>query len=245
MRARRYQQSNFILFMLVLEVCGLQGCWTGSGSECEKTAFVPGHDLAGEGFDVVRMRRTGAYVINVKTHLADNHTCTLCPNRFQNKQVKNSKTFSSHSLFMASSLSLNFLHFNPDSFFAPPAVSPSPSALCHTSFNYFLSPPASQCTSCNFSPPQIQRLPAAVLDWRPFSRCSKQLSSALHHSVDSLLRSSNSLVNNNWGLGLSLDDIGKAVLGGSRSDLAKFARSQHSVDKATFAIHEISCTYYR
>lgn len=84
-----------------------------------------------------------------------------------------------------------------------------------------------------------------MLDWRPFSRCSKQLSSALHHSVDSLLRSSNSVVNNNWGLDLSLEDIGKAVLGGSRSDLAKFARSHHSVDKATFAIHEISCTYYR
>lgn len=92
---------------------------------------------------------------------------------------------------------------------------------------------------------QIQKLPAAVLDWRPFSRCSKQLSSALHHSVDSLLRSSSSLVNNNWDVGLSLENYGNAVLGGSRSDLAKFARSQHSVDKATFAIHEISCTYYR
>ncbi|MEQ2189808.1 hypothetical protein GOODEAATRI_029147, partial [Goodea atripinnis] len=56
---------------------------------------------------------------------------------------------------------------------------------------------------------------------------------------------SNSLVNNNWGLDLSLDKIGQAVLGGSRSDLAKFARSQHSEDKATFAIHEISCSYYR
>lgn len=44
---------------------------------------------------------------------------------------------------------------------------------------------------------------------------------------------------------MSLENIGNAVLGGSRSDLAKFARSQHSVDKATFAIHEISCTYYR
>uniref|UniRef100_A0A8C6SVI7 Perforin 1.5 n=1 Tax=Neogobius melanostomus TaxID=47308 RepID=A0A8C6SVI7_9GOBI len=151
-----------------------QGCYT--GSECEKASFVPGHNLAGEGFDVVRLRRTGAYVINVKAHLSDNRTCTLCPNRFQQGQ--------------------------------------------------------------------IQRLPAAVLDWRPLSRCSKQLSSALHHSVDSLLRSSNSLVSNNWGLGLSLDEIGKVVLGGSRSDLAKFARSQHSVDRATFAIHEISCTYY-
>lgn len=92
---------------------------------------------------------------------------------------------------------------------------------------------------------QIQKLPGAVLDWRPFSRCSKQLSSALHHSVDSLLRSSSSQVRNNWGVGLSLENIGNAVLGGSHSDLANFARLQHSVDKATFAIHEISCTYYK
>lgn len=160
----------------MLEVCRVQGCQLGSGSQCEKAPFVPGYNLAGEGFDVVRMRRTGAYVINVKDHLTDNDTCTLCQNRFQHGQ--------------------------------------------------------------------IQKLPATVLDWRPFSRCSKQLSSALHHSVDSLLRSSNSLVNNNWGMGLSLENIGNALLGGSRSDLAKFARSQHNVDKATFAIHEISCTYY-
>ena len=92
---------------------------------------------------------------------------------------------------------------------------------------------------------QVEKLPAAVLDWRPFSRCSKQLSGALHHSVDSLIKSSSSMVKNNWGVGLSLEDVGKAVLGGSRSEMAKFAHSQHSVDKATFAIHEISCTYYR
>ncbi|XP_062418144.1 perforin 1.5 isoform X1 [Pungitius pungitius] len=180
MQAGGHRRSNVVVFRLtalvILEVCRAQGCRVGSGAECEKAPFVPGHNLAGEGFDVVRMRRTGAYVINVKAHLADNHTCTLCPNRFQGGQM--------------------------------------------------------------------QRLPAAVLDWRPFSRCTKQLSSALHHSVDSLLRSSNSLVNNNWGLGLSLETVGKALLGGSRSDLAKFARSQHSVDKATFATHEISCTYY-
>ncbi|KAM6930651.1 perforin 1.5 [Xenentodon cancila] len=172
----RHSVLMILTLQIVLEVQRVQSCWTGTGSECEKAPFVPGHNLAGEGFDVVRLRRTGAYIINVKAHLADNRTCTLCPNRFQKDQ--------------------------------------------------------------------IQRLPAAVLDWRPFSRCTKQLSSALHHSVDSLLRSSNALVNNNWGLGLSLDNFGQALMGGSRSDLAKFARLQHSVDKATFAIHEISCTYY-
>lgn len=92
MQAAGYQRSCYVLFTLaltvMLEVCRVQMCRIGSGSECEKAPFVPGHNLAGEGFDVVRMRRTGAYVINVKGHLADNHTCTLCPNRFQNGQVK-------------------------------------------------------------------------------------------------------------------------------------------------------------
>ncbi|XP_029915888.1 perforin 1.5 [Myripristis murdjan] len=180
MAADGFQLSNLFLFMLalpiVLEVRRVQACWIGSGPECEKAPFVPGHNLAGEGFDVVRMRRTGAYVIDVKAHLSDNNTCTLCPNRYNEGE--------------------------------------------------------------------IQKLPAAVLDWRPFSRCSKQLSSALHHSVNSLLRSSSSLVTNNWGTELNLDELGKAVFGGSRSDMAKFARSQDSVDKATFATHEISCTYY-
>lgn len=214
MYAAGYRKRKHVLFtmalMVMLQICGVQSCQIGSGSECEKAPFVPGHNLAGEGFDVVRMQRTGAYVINVKGHLTDNNTCTLCPNRFQNGQVTNCKTRYS-----------NFPHYNPFSIYL----------YLHLQLAFHF--------------PQIQKLPAAVLDWRPFSRCSKQLSSALHHSVDSLLRSSNSLVNNNWGLGLSLENYGNAVLGGSRSDLAKFARSQHSVDRATFAIHEIGCTYYR
>lgn len=168
------------MFPLILSLLSLldstAACRSGTPSECEKAPFVPGYNLAGEGFDVVKMRRKGAYLINVKTHNTDNGTCTLCENRFQGGQV--------------------------------------------------------------------QKLPAMVLDWRPFSRCSKQLSSALHHTVDSLVKSSSALINNNWGIDLNLDTYGKVLLGGSRSDIAKFARTQHNVDKATFALHEITCTYY-
>lgn len=91
MQAGMYERRHFFLFILalsMLEVQRVQGCRTGTGAECEKAPFVPGHNLAGEGFDVVRLRRTGAYIINVKAHLADNHTCTLCPNRFQKGEVK-------------------------------------------------------------------------------------------------------------------------------------------------------------
>lgn len=149
-------------------------CQSGSQEECEKAPFVPGYNLAGEGFDIVRMRRKGAFLINVKSHMV-NGTCTVCKNRFQGGQM--------------------------------------------------------------------QKLPSAVRDWRPFSRCSKQLSSTLHHSVDSLMKSSTSLINK-WEMDLSLDDIGKVILGGSRSDIAQFAQFQNAVDKSTFALHDISCTYY-
>lgn len=129
MQVKRYRRSNFIVFILALEVCGIQGCWTGSGSECEKAPFVPGHDLAGEGFDVVRMRRTGAYVINLKAHLADNQTCTLCTNRFQSGQVKNCKTFSSHSFSIAFFTLFCLKHLFHYS--APPAVFSSFCTILH------------------------------------------------------------------------------------------------------------------
>ncbi|KAF4109873.1 hypothetical protein G5714_009125 [Onychostoma macrolepis] len=36
----------------------------------------------------------------------------------------------------------------------------------------------------------------------------------------------------------------KSDFGGSRSDIAQFAQSQNAMDKAIFALHELSCTYY-
>ncbi|KAJ8381013.1 hypothetical protein SKAU_G00017910 [Synaphobranchus kaupii] len=165
-----------VILSILMQVNRCTGCRTGSLAECEKAPFVPGYNLAGEGFDLVRMHRKGAYVIDVKAYVMPNDTCTLCENPFQEGQT--------------------------------------------------------------------QKLPASVLDWRPFSRCKKQLSSALHHSVDSLIRSSASLINNDWGMGLNLDDLGAVILKGSRSEIAQFARFQYSLDKATFATHEISCTHY-
>ncbi|XP_035235612.1 perforin 1.5 isoform X1 [Anguilla anguilla] len=162
--------------LLLLQVSRCAGCRTGSLSECQAAPFVPGHNLAGEGFDVVRMQRKGAYVIDVRAYLSPNGTCALCENRLQGGRA--------------------------------------------------------------------QKVPASVLDWRPFSRCRKQLSSALHHSVDSLVRSSASLVDSDWGAGLNVEDLGVAILRGSRSEIAQFARAQFSLDKATFATHEISCTHY-
>uniref|UniRef100_A0A671P1G1 C2 domain-containing protein n=1 Tax=Sinocyclocheilus anshuiensis TaxID=1608454 RepID=A0A671P1G1_9TELE len=51
----------------------------GSLKECENVPFVPGHNLAGEGFDVVTMERRGSYVINTETWDLGNGTCKLLP----------------------------------------------------------------------------------------------------------------------------------------------------------------------
>ncbi|KAI2661587.1 Perforin-1 [Labeo rohita] len=130
---------------LILTHWGMSSaCHTGSHDECEKVPFVPGYNLAGEGFDVVSMRRKGAFLINVKSHV-DNGTCTVCKNRFQGGQM--------------------------------------------------------------------QKLPSVVRDW-------------LQHPLI-----------NKWEMGLSLDDIGKAILGGSRSDIAQFAKFQNAMDNYRVTEH--------
>ncbi|TSL10189.1 Perforin-1 [Bagarius yarrelli] len=169
----------YLLFYIgtILNICSQNSaCRLGTETECKVAPFVPGYNLAGEGFDVVSLRRKGAYLINVKSYVFENNTCIVCENRLQKGQ--------------------------------------------------------------------LQKLPLAVVDWRPISQCSK-MSSALHHSVDSLIKSSSSLISNNWVVDLSLDEIGNAILMGSSSNIAKFAQSQHMMDKVTFALQEISCTYYR
>uniref|UniRef100_A0A672KQE3 Perforin 1 n=1 Tax=Sinocyclocheilus grahami TaxID=75366 RepID=A0A672KQE3_SINGR len=50
--------------------------------ECEDAPFVPGHNLAGEGFDVVTMKRKGSYVINMEKWDLGNGTCKLENNNY-------------------------------------------------------------------------------------------------------------------------------------------------------------------
>uniref|UniRef100_A0A8C1XWM3 Uncharacterized protein n=1 Tax=Cyprinus carpio TaxID=7962 RepID=A0A8C1XWM3_CYPCA len=56
----------------------------GASKECKDAPFVPGYNLAGEGFDVVTMERKGAYVINTEIWDLGKGTCKLRKNEYMN-----------------------------------------------------------------------------------------------------------------------------------------------------------------
>lgn len=76
--------SSFLL-LVFLPPC--LGCQTSSFTECQKVPFVPGHNLVGEGFDVVKLQTSGALVINMKDYMVGGAqgNCTVCYNRLLNQ----------------------------------------------------------------------------------------------------------------------------------------------------------------
>ena len=75
--------------MLSLPQCTYQSCEEGKPEECLDAEFAPGTNLAGEGFDITKLERKGAFVIDTNLWKRKDKRCTLCRNPYlENKKQK-------------------------------------------------------------------------------------------------------------------------------------------------------------
>ncbi|KAJ8287229.1 hypothetical protein GJAV_G00049150 [Gymnothorax javanicus] len=167
---------HLCLVVLLGHLGGVLTCRVGTQEECEAAPFVPGHNLAGEGFDIIRLQHKGAYVIDLQTFLNANNSCTLCENTLLRDE--------------------------------------------------------------------LQKLPVSVLDWRSFTNCKQELSSALLNTVASVAESATDLIENDWTVGLGIEDLVNLTVGGSHSTAVEFASAASAVDKSVLTSHQLSCSHY-
>uniref|UniRef100_A0A3B1JGA0 Perforin 1.9 n=1 Tax=Astyanax mexicanus TaxID=7994 RepID=A0A3B1JGA0_ASTMX len=72
----------WVVLAAVLPPPTCQSCFQGKAAQCQNAEFAPGSDLAGEGFDITKMQRKGAFVIDMSTWMTKKKTCTLCKNPY-------------------------------------------------------------------------------------------------------------------------------------------------------------------
>ncbi|KAM8960040.1 perforin-1 [Pelodytes ibericus] len=154
-------------------------CQTRKSEKCRKLPFVPGHNILGEGVDIVTMKKTRASLLDLQKYFSPDKTCTVCQNPYKNMT--------------------------------------------------------------------LQKLPMAMVDWKPYSSCSRTVSSELSHSTFSLAENMASAVKNNWEAGLELIHTvanAKLVLAGSHSKTNDFIQGKTGSDRYSFVKQELNCVYY-
>ncbi|XP_069838372.1 perforin-1-like [Dendropsophus ebraccatus] len=105
-----------------------------------------------------------------------------------------------------------------------------------------------QCVLCNnpHNNDVLQKLPKALVDWRPETSCSRDIQSLVSRSTVSVAEESTSSVQNDWKVGLNLNIVVnvKTALGGSRSQTAKYAESKTVTDNYSFLSQKLECAFY-
>lgn len=74
-----------ILLSLLSLACSY---YTAEGPICDDAPFFPGYNLLGEGYDIVTLKRKGAYLIDVKTYKSPSGTCHLFDNPYQGDKAQ-------------------------------------------------------------------------------------------------------------------------------------------------------------
>ncbi|RVE69901.1 hypothetical protein OJAV_G00082350 [Oryzias javanicus] len=105
------------------------------------------------------------------------------------------------------------------------------------------------CTLCSnpYMKNRKQKLPLSVVDWRPTHSCNAKVSSRIYKSSESLVKSTTSLIENNWKVDLDLtnkDKSGSLMFAGTHSKLAGYSMDKTKSDKFSFTTQGASCEYY-
>nr|XP_054596192.1 perforin-1-like [Nothobranchius furzeri] len=81
--------STCASLLLVFPPCTHQLCRYETSTQCEEAEFAPGSNLAGEGFDITKMERKGAFVLDMNKWKRKDKSCMLCINPYlDNKKQK-------------------------------------------------------------------------------------------------------------------------------------------------------------
>ncbi|KAG8548773.1 hypothetical protein GDO81_024237, partial [Engystomops pustulosus] len=117
------------------------------------------------------------------------------------------------------------------------------------SFLFDLQEVEKRCTVCENPHNQnvLQKLPKALVDWRPESTCSRNIQGSVSQSKVSVANDVTTTVENDWKVGLNVTAYvsdGIVAVGGSHSKMAKFADSKSLTDTYNFLSHKLECSFY-